>query len=138
MPYGRDPPITDDQNSINFCLEHMGLQWINYNKTERIEDRHLDILGRVMLSGASIGKKRYLTVMLMPYTTVCRHVCNPEDRDMYYVWHALAIRTERTVANKKSQASVGGAWHLREDWADISAQNPQLQGTQWLAAIATS
>ena len=137
MPYGKNPPITDDQNTINFCLEHMGMEWTNYNRSERIEDRFTDILGRVLLSSASAGKQEYLTVMLMPYTTVCRHVCEPEARDSYYVWHALAIRSERTVANKKSQASVGGAWYLREDWEEVSGQNPELQGTEWLISIAT-
>lgn len=134
MPNGKTPPITDDQNSINFCLKHMGLRWTNYQRTEKIEGRGKDILGQVPLGG---GGGKSLSVMLMPYTTVCRHVCDPEKRDSYYVWHALAIRTMRTVANKKRQASLGGAWHLREDWERVSEQYPTLRGTKWLRYIAT-
>ncbi len=115
----------------------MGIRWTNYNKSERIEERSKEILGQVQLSGLSTGTKSYLNVMLMPYTTVCRHVCDPEKRDSYYVWHALAIRTERTVANKKSQASVGGAWHLRDDWEELSGLNPDVKGIEWLKLIAT-
>ena len=114
----------------------MGIRWTNYNKTELIETRTTDILGEVQLSGHSLGVKTYLKVMLMPYTVVCRHVCLPEMRDSYYVWHALAIRTERTVANKKSQASVGGAWFLNDDWEELSGTNPDLKGEDWLRAIS--
>lgn len=136
MPYGKKPPITDDQNSINFCLEHMGLEWINYEKSEKIEDRKEDILGRVPLKGkGEDGAGNFLSVMLMPFTTVCRHVCDPSKRDSYYVWHALAIRNERTVANKRRQATVGGVWYLQNDWREISKQYPEAEGAEWLRHI---
>lgn len=135
MPFGKKPPITDDQNSINFCLEHMGIKWTNYVKTEKIENRSEKILGRVPLEAS--GGSKYLSVMLMPYTIVCRHVCDPERRDSYYVWHALAIRSQRTVANKMKQAAVGGAWYLRSNWKEVSDQHPEVEGRGWLSHIAT-
>jgi hypothetical protein len=139
MPYGKDPPITDDQNSINFCLEHMGLEWTNYNNnSEKIENRSKDILGRVALEGkGQDGSTNYLSVMLMPYTTVCRHICNPGERDSYYVWHALAIGNERTVAHKRRQAMLGKAWYLQNDWGEVSEQHPDMEGAEWLRHIAT-
>lgn len=136
MPHGKTPPITDDQNSINFCLEHMGLEWTNYNKSEKIEGRSENILGRVPLDGKG-GAGNFLSVMLMSYDTVCRHVCDPKKRDSYYVWHALAIRSERTVANKRRQATVGGAWYLQGNWREISEQYPDVEETEWLRHIAT-
>ena len=135
MPYGKTPPITDDQNSINFCLEHMGLEWINYDKSEKIEDRKENILGRVPLKEKD-GADDFLSVMLMPYTTVCRHVCDPSKRNDYYVWHALAIRNERTVANKRRQATLGRAWYLQGNWREISEQYPEEEGAEWLRHMA--
>ena len=97
----------------------------NYQRTERIEGRSKEILGQVPL-----GEKS-LSVMLMPDTIVCRHVCEPEKKDSYYVWHAPAYKI-RTSAKKK-QASKGGAWHLREDWESV---HPILRGVEWLRRIA--
>ena len=51
MPYGKTPPIIDDQASINYCLDHMGFQWTNYKRTEGIKGRSKDILGQVPLGG---------------------------------------------------------------------------------------
>ena len=105
------------------CLDHMGLQWTNYQRTERIEGRSKDILGQVPLGGGGV-----LSVVLMSDTIVCRHVCEPEKKDSYYVWHAPAYKI-RTSAKKK-QASKGGAWHLREDWESVHP------GVEWLRRIA--
>ncbi len=110
--------------------------WTNYNKKEKIEQRSKNIFGKVAISSESGGKYKFLRVMLMPYTTVCRHVCDPKKRDEYFVWHALAIRSNRTVAKKKSQASVGNAWHLVDNWKELSDLKPQLQGVEWLKSIS--
>ena len=144
MPDSKNPPITDDQNTINFCLEHMAVQWTNYNKSERIEERSKVILGSVSMprsgrgggEGGGGGGGGLLKVMLMPYTIVCRHVCDVEKKDSYYVWHALAIRNERTVANKRKQATVGGAWYLHSNWKELSRECPELKVEEWLRYIS--
>ena len=133
MPHTRNSPITDDQNSINFCLQHMRLEWTNYNSSEEIEHHNQNIIGR---APTMIDSRPFLHVMLVPYTTVCRHVCDVEKKNDYYVWHALAIKTNRTVAIKKSQAMLGGAWYLRDDWKRASDENLGLRGTEWLRYIA--
>lgn len=139
MPYSKDPPTTDDQNSINYCLEYMGVKWTNYNSRDKIEDRSRYIRGSVELPvPPEGGKSRELSVMLMSYETVCRHICNPDKRESYYVWHPLAIAENRTVTRKKSEAKLGNAWHLRDNWKQLSEENHNLTGTEWLQLISYS
>ncbi|CAI8048560.1 hypothetical protein GBAR_LOCUS26768, partial [Geodia barretti] len=60
--------------------------------------------------------------MLLPETVVCRYICDPGQRNNYYVWHTFAIKENRTVVNKMSQAKVGNAWFLRSDWSTASQE----------------
>ena len=80
--------------------------------------------------------KNYMIVMLMPETIVCRYVCKAEEKEKYFVWHTYAIKENRTVENKMTQAKVGSAWFLREDWHKRSLLRPDFQGTVWLRDIA--
>ena len=52
------------------------------------------------------------------------------------MWHPLAIRENRTVTRKKSEARLGGAWHLRVNWRNLSKENSHLKGADWLRVIS--
>lgn len=136
MPHSKDPPTTDDQNSINYCLEYMGVRWTNYNSSERIEDRSSNILGSVLVPPER-GKSWKLSVVLLSFVTVCRHTCDPKKRESYYVWHPLAITENRRAARKKRAAKIG-AWYLRDNWKQLSDKNQYLTGTDWLRLISFS
>ena len=134
MPHSKDPPTTDDQNSINYCLDYMEVRWTNYNSSEKIENRSSDILGSVH----NDEKSWELSVALLPFSKVCRHICDPNKRASYYVWHPLAITKYRPVAEKKGAAKLGGAWYLRDNWKELSDKNRHLAGTDWLQLISFS
>ncbi|KAL5457715.1 hypothetical protein EMCRGX_G035003 [Ephydatia muelleri] len=116
-------PTTDDQGNINLVLDELDVKWTNLSPKENIDDIHYDIYGT--------GRHR-LNVVLLSFDVICRHTCNTVYRDSYYVWHALAIKENRTVANKIEQARIGNAWFLRLDWLNIG-QN--LTGLEWLNSI---
>ena len=116
-------PTTDDQGNINLVLDELDIKWTNLNSKEDIDNIHYDIYG--------IGRHR-LSVVLLSFDVICRHTCNPEYRNDYYVWHALAIKENRTVENKIEQAQVGNAWLLNSDWISLG-QN--LTGLDWLNSI---
>lgn len=116
-------PTTDDQGNINLVLDELDVKWTNLSPKENIDNIHSDIYGT--------GRHR-LNVVLLSFDVICRHTCNAAYRDSYYVWHALAIKENRTVANKIEQARIGNAWFLRLDWLSIG-QN--LTGLEWLNSI---
>ena len=129
---GVKEPTTDDQGSINKALDALKVKWMNIKPTDNIDVMERDVFGVINIKSPTDMK---LIVMLMPFSTVCRQTCVPEKRDKYFVWHAVAIKENRTVERKMSQAKVGSAWFLSERWQTISEQNPFLKGVEWLRKV---
>ena len=129
---GVKDPTTDDQGSINKALETLKVKWMNIKPTDNIDVLERDVFGVVSIKSPQAMK---LIVMLMPFSTVCRQTCMPERRNEYFVWHAVAIKENRTVERKMSQARVGNAWFLSEQWQTISDANPFLKGVEWLRKV---
>lgn len=129
---GVKEPTTDDQGSINKALDALKVKWMNIKPTDNIDVMERDVFGVINIKSLTEMK---LIVMLMPFSTVCRQTCVPEKRDKYFVWHAVAIKENRTVERKMSQAKVGSAWFLSEQWQTISEQNPFLKGVEWLRKV---
>ena len=127
-------PTTDDQGNINLVLDYLRINWLNYKKSENIDYRKEDIHGLITVKRPKIN----MIVSLMSFNTVCRHTCSPEHREDYYVWHALAIKENRTVVNKVSQARVGSAWFLSEQWQQLSETEPNLKREEWLRYVTES
>lgn len=125
-------PTTDDQGNINKALEALKVKWINLKRTDNIDFITNDIFGVVDIKRP---KPMKMVVMLMSFSTVCRQTCDPKKRDDYFVWHAVAIKENRTVERKMSQARVGNAWFLSNQWQSITQQNPTLKGVEWLKAV---
>ena len=125
-------PTTDDQGNINKAMDALKIKWMNIRPTQNIDVIHKDIFGMINLKHPEPMK---MIVMLMPFSTVCRQTCVPEKRNDYFVWHAVAIKENRTVERKVSQARVGSAWFLSERWQEISKRNPSLQGVNWLRKV---
>lgn len=125
-------PTTDDQGNINKALEALKIKWMNLKPSQNIDHIEKNVFGVVSLKHPRPMK---MIVMLMPFSTVCRQTCVPEKRGEYFVWHAVAIKENRTVERKVSQAKVGSAWFLSEQWQTISEKNPTLQGVEWLRAV---
>jgi hypothetical protein len=126
-------PTTDDQGNINKALNFLKIKWMNIRPTQNIDLIHKNLFGVVTLEQNPNPSK--LIVMLMPFSTVCRQTCVPEKRNEYFVWHAVAIKENRTVERKVSQARVGSAWFMSERWQEISEENPSLRGVEWLRKI---
>ena len=120
-------PTTDDQGNVNLALDKLDIRWMNFKPTQNIDTFEHEIYGVC---------RNKMIVMLMPFNVVCRHTCSAARREEYYVWHALAIKENRTVENKMSQARVGGAWFLSENWMTLSSQVEGLKGPEWLQHIA--
>lgn len=125
-------PTTDDQGNINKALDALKIKWMNLKPTENIDFLSRDVFGVINLKYPRLVK---MIVMLMPFTTVCRQTCVPKKRNDYFVWHAVAIKENRTVERKMTQAKVGSAWFLSEQWQTISDTNPSLKGVEWLRAV---
>ena len=125
-------PTTDDQGNINKALEALKVKWTNLKPSENIDHISRDVFGVISLKYPRSAK---MVVMLMPFSTVCRQTCVPEKRNDYFVWHAVAIKENRTVERKMSQAKVGSAWFLSDQWQAISDANPSLKGVEWLQAV---
>ena len=126
-------PTTDDQGNINKALYFLKIKWMNIRPTQNIDFIHKNLFGVINLEQHPESSK--LIVMLMPFSTVCRQTCVPEKRNEYFVWHAVAIKENRTVERKVSQARVGSAWFLSEQWQEISKENPLLRGVDWLRKV---
>ena len=126
-------PTTDDQGNINKALNFLKIKWMNIRPTQNIDLIHKNLFGVVTLEQHPEPSK--MIVMLMPFNTVCRQTCVPEKRNEYFVWHAVAIKENRTVERKVSQAKVGSAWFLSERWQEISKENPSLRGVDWLRKV---
>ena len=125
-------PTTDDQGNINKALDFLKIKWMNIRPTQNIDFVEKDIFGVVNFKQSELTK---MIVMLMPFNTVCRQTCTPQKRNEYFVWHAVAIKENRTVERKVSQAKVGSAWFLSERWQEISEENPMLRGVEWLRKV---
>ena len=122
-------PTTDDQGNVNLALETLDIQWANLRPHQNIDDLEFLIYGTCRL------KRIKIIVMLLHFGIVCRHTCTPERRNEYFVWHALAIKENRTVVNKKLQAQWGDAWYLCDDWQARSEAAPAIKGLDWLYHI---
>lgn len=116
-------PTTDDQGNVNLALEQLNIQWMNLRPHNDIDNFHHEIYGIC---------REQIIVVLLPFDIICRHTCTAGRRNEYYVWHALAIKENRTVENKMGQARVGNAWYLREDWMELETE---MTGLDWLNHI---
>ena len=116
-------PTTDDQGNVNQALEYLNIHWMNLKSNDNIDTFEHEVYG--------VCDHRII-VVLLPFNVICRHTCSAQRRDEYYVWHALAIKENRTVTNKMEQARVGGAWFLREDW---EGGRRDLTDVEWLKEI---
>ena len=123
---------TDDQGNINKALDFLNIKWLNIKPTDNIDVLEKDVFGVIDIKSP---KQMKLIVMLMSFGVVCRQTCDPERRNDYFVWHAVAIKENRTVERKISQAKVGNAWFLSEKWQKISEAHPSLKGVEWLKAV---
>ena len=125
--------ITDDQGSINKALDTLHVKWLNLEPSQNIDNIDTEVYGAV---NVKVPHPFKMSVMLMSFNTVCRQTCTPEKKDQYFVWHALAIKENRTLENKIKQAKVGSAWFLSEEWYTTSQNHQGLFGVEWLAHIA--
>ncbi len=119
-------PTTDDQSNINLALEQLNVKWMNLRPDNDIDTFQHEIYGVC---------QNQIVVVLLPFNIICRHTCSAGKRNRYYVWHALAIKENRTVENKRGQAKVGSAWFLREDWQEATEGREGLTGLKWLQYI---
>ena len=120
---------TDDQGSINRVLESLNVKWLDFKSTQNIDHRKEDIFGIVRHQSFK------MFIGLLSFEKICRHTCTPERRRDYFVWHALAIKENRTVERKMSQARLGGAWFLSEQWEELSHPQPILTPIEWLKLV---
>lgn len=121
-----EDPTTDDQGNVNLALDELNIKWMNLRPSQNIDTFEQEIYGVC---------NHQLIVVLLPFNIICRHTCTPTRRDEYYVWHALAIKENRTVEKKMEQARVGSAWFLQDDWNKLSRQRQDLTGVEWLEYI---
>ncbi len=119
-------PTTDDQGNVNLALEELRIQWMNLRPDTDIDTFNHEIYGICM--------QNKIIVVLLPFNIICRHTCTANRRNRYYVWHALAIKENRTVENKKGQAQVGRAWFLRDDWEH---RTEGITGLDWLKSVTS-
>ena len=115
-------PFTD-QGLVNLALKSLHVQW------DQPSPLHLN---RDMRGSCQDTKLR---AVVLSEEKICRYSCDSRKKGEYYVWHKPAIRRNRTVENKKKRAREGGAWLLREDWAEVSKMST-LTGVSWLLAIS--
>ena len=121
---GIKEPTTDDQGNINLAFHTMGLQWMNLKPKDNIDYVESEIYG--------LCSRAHLTVTLLPFNVICRQICMLSRREEYYVWHAVAIKDNRTVEKKMLGARAGHAWLLAENWLERSEAEPLLVGLGWL------
>ena len=115
-------PFTD-QGLVNIALKSLHVDW------DRNSPLHVD----TDMHGSC--KHSRLRAVILSEEKICRYHCNGGKRGQYYVWHKPAIKRNRTVENKKARARDGGAWLLREDWAQLSKMT-SLTGVTWLLSIS--
>ena len=115
-------PFTD-QGLVNIALKSLHIHW------DQPSPLHMDRDMRGTCPGI------HLQALVLSEEKMCRYSCESHKRSQYYVWHKPAIKRKRTVENKKKRAREGGAWFLKEDWAEVSKMS-SLTGITWLLAIS--
>ena len=115
-------PFTD-QGLVNAALKSLHVQWDRVSPLNVDRDMH------------GSCKNTQLEAVILSEEKICRYHCESHKREQYYVWHKPAIKRKRTVENKKQRARDGGAWILRDDWAQVSKMT-SLTGVTWLLSIA--
>ena len=115
-------PFTD-QGLVNLALKSLHVHWDQPSPLQL----NRDMRGSCPNTG--------LQAVVLSEEKICRYSCDSRKRGQYYVWHKPAIKRNRTVENKKKRAREGGAWFLRDDWAEVSKMN-SLTGVTWLLAVS--
>lgn len=115
-------PFTD-QGLVNAALKALHVHW------DQVSPLHVD---RDMRGSCPSTQ---LEAVVLSEEKICRYSCDSHKREQYYVWHKPAIKRNRTLENKKKKARDGGAWFLREDWAQVSKMT-SLTGVTWLLSIS--
>ena len=115
-------PFTD-QGLVNLALKSLHVHWDKQSPLQQDRD----------MRGSCPDTK--LQAVVLSEEKICRYSCDNRKRAKYYVWHKPAIKRKRTVENKKKRAREGGAWFLRDNWAEVSKMS-SLTGVTWLLAIS--
>ena len=90
----------------------MGLEW-----SKLLDDKTM------------IGEDRNgLSVVVLPQTDICRHICMTNSTLDFYVSHPVG------GAHNGTQKARKGAWFLRQDWNSLDIKDI-LIGKKWLVSL---
>ena len=121
-------PMANDQIRLNHGLRQLGVEWEQDRQTNRLRQEDQPAMGRC--SGGS-----ELSVVVLPFGTVCRFGCRAGSRSSYYVWHKGGSRDKKS---KMKGAKQGRTWFLKERWSELhSNMVVDVRGRKWLKRIST-
>ena len=117
--------MANDQIRLNYGLREVHVQWQSTNQYNKQHD--LPALGHSTSSD--------LSVVVLPFHTVCRYGCHNEMRDQYYIWHKGGSRDKKS---KMKGAKQGHTWFLKARWNEMSSNMiVRVKGTNWLKRLST-
>lgn len=116
--------MANDQIRLNYGLHALHIQW-EHSKQDNIR-----------LDSPALGRSSStdLSVVVLPFSTICRFGCRADSRDKYYIWHKGGSRDKKS---KMKGARQGRTWFLKERWSEIhSNMIIGVRGTKWLKRIS--
>ena len=114
--------MANDQIRLNYGLRELQVQWKHTS-----QQHNTPALGQ---SGSTD-----LSVVVVPFSVMCRFGCRADSRDKYYIWHKGGSRDKKS---KMKGARQGGTWFLRDRWSELHSNAVvDDKGTKWLQRIST-
>ena len=110
----------NDQIRLNYGLHSLHMEWEHSGEENRLHD-----VPAVGHSGSA-----NLSVVVLPFSQICRFGCRADSRDSYYVWHKGGSRDKQS---KMKGAKQGRTWFLREKWSQLQLS---VKRTKWLSRIS--
>ena len=113
--------MANDQIRLNYGLHALNTQW-DYDKTRR--------------DTPAVGhsSRSNLSVVVLPFSTICRFGCRANMRGQYYIWHKGGSRDKQS---KMKGAKQGHTWFLKDKWSELhSNMIVDVKGTKWLKWIS--
>ena len=119
--------VANDQIRLNYGLHQLHMEWEHDRKTNRMLQEVQPALGKSPSTG--------LSVVVLPFGTICRYGCRAESRKQYYIWHKGGSRDKKS---KMKGAKQGHTWFLKERWSEIhSNMVVDVRGDKWLRRISS-
>ena len=114
----------NDQIRLNYGLHKMDIKWEKSGQENKKHD--VPAVGHCSSSEVS--------VVVLPYSQICRFGCRVDLRNDYYIWHKGGNRDK---TSKMKGAKQGHTWFLKERWNELhSNMIVDVKGTIWLKRIS--